>query len=60
MQKLSPISTVSDIQQVLIYLPKVHGFPIVDKDNKLIGLVTRESLMVLLKKECWLERDINS
>jgi hypothetical protein len=51
---------VQEIQQCLTYLPKVHGFPIVDKDNKLIGLVTRESLMVLLAKECWLERDINS
>ena len=41
-------------------MPKVHGFPIVDKDNKLVGLVTRESLMVLLKKQCWIERDLNS
>ncbi len=56
---LSPIATVEDINKVL-GIPIVHGFPVVEEGDQVIGLVTRESLMVLLGNKCWIERDENS
>lgn len=38
----------------------MHGFPVVDEDKNLIGLITREALMVLLGAKCWIEEDANS
>jgi len=42
-------------------VPLVHGFPVVEADsNILIGLVTREALMILLKNKCWMDKDKNN
>lgn len=64
---MSPVCTVSELKSCLTHIVNskdkssiVHGFPIVDDDNKLIGLITREVLMVLLKKECWMEKDLRT
>jgi hypothetical protein len=41
-------------------VPTVHGFPIVDENKCLIGLISREALMVLVGSKAWIERDFNS
>jgi CBS-domain-containing membrane protein len=41
-------------------VPIVHGFPIVDEDGKITGLISRESLMILVDNKVWIERDLNS
>ena len=41
-------------------MEKVHGFPIVDDNDRLIGLIGREQLIVLLKHKCWYQFDPNS
>lgn len=30
-----------------------HGFPIVDEGQQIAGLITRQNLSVLMKRECW-------
>ena len=41
-------------------IPLVHGFPILEEDGKVIGLISREALMILLDNKVWIERDENS
>ncbi len=41
-------------------LPIVHGFPVVDENKQLLGLVSREALMVVIGSKCWIEVDANS
>lgn len=33
-----------------------HGFPIVDDEGHLIGLITKQNLITLLKKGAWKEK----
>lgn len=49
------LSLVASVQQIVNGLTNYdfHGFPIVDVKNQLIGLVTRQNLTVLMRKECW-------
>ena len=56
---LSPVSTVDDIR-IAMGLPIVHTFPIIDKDEKLLGVISREALMVIVGSKVWIERDLNS
>jgi CBS-domain-containing membrane protein len=56
---LSPVSTVEEIKAAM-GLPVVHTFPIVNDDEKLLGVISRESLMVLVGNKVWVERDLNS
>jgi hypothetical protein len=51
--------TVKSIYGALTIL-KVHGFPIVDLNDRVVGLIGREQLIVLLKHKCWYEFDPNS
>jgi predicted transcriptional regulator len=39
---------------------QVNGYPIVDVNDRLIGLISRDALIVLIKKQCWTEFDPNS
>lgn len=56
---LTPVVTVEDVKNAM-GIPFVHTFPIVDSDDKLLGVISRESLMVLVGNKIWLERDLNS
>jgi len=33
-----------------------NGYPIVNEERRLIGLISRHFLIVLLKKQCWKDR----
>ena len=56
---LPPIATVRDISRVL-QVPIVHGFPIVENEDYVEGLISREAIMILLDNKCWITRDENS
>jgi hypothetical protein len=56
---LSPVSTVEEIKAAM-GLPIVHTFPIVDAHERLLGVISRESLMILVGNKIWIERDLNS
>lgn len=56
---LTPLSTVAEIKAAL-GVPYVHSFPIINAEEKLIGIVSREILMVLVGGKVWIERDANS
>ena len=56
---LKPVATLEQIKQAM-QMPIVHGFPIIDENKQLIGLISRESLMVLVGNKAWIERDVNS
>lgn len=58
-RSLSAVSTVQEIKQAM-QIPIIHSFPIVDQNKTLIGLISRESLMVLVGNKVWIERDLNS
>jgi len=51
--------TVEQVKAAMSF-PIVHGFPIVDEREKLLGLVSREALIVVIGRCCWIENDINS
>jgi len=45
MRAITPVKVISEALAGTTY----NGFPIVDKDKKLIGMITRDYLIVLLK-----------
>ena len=51
--------TVEQIKAAMSF-PIIHGFPIVDDREKLLGLISREALIVVVGRTCWIENDINS
>lgn len=57
-RSLGPVVSVDEIKEAM-GLPIIHGFPIIDEDNYVMGLVSREALMVLVGNKCWVERDDN-
>jgi CBS domain-containing protein len=48
------VATVKEIS-LLLRETKHNGFPIVGDGNKILGLISRDYLYVLLKKQCWVE-----
>ena len=59
-RSLTPVTTLADIARVLSDKPMIHGFPIVEDQDYVVGLISRESLMILVSFKVWVERDENS
>lgn len=51
--------TVEEVSKVLS-LPIVHGFPVLDDRRRVVGLVSREALMVVIGAKSWIEVDVNA
>ncbi len=47
--------TVSQVFETIIS-NDFNGFPIVNEDKRLIGLISRHFLTILLTKQCWKDR----
>ena len=38
---------------------QVNGFPIIDNNERLVGLISRNDLIVLIKNKIWMDVDPN-
>ena len=56
---LQPRATVKSLTLGLKSM-YVHGFPVVDPNERLIGMIGREAIITLIKNKCWAHVDPNS
>lgn len=54
----SPVKTlnaVENVENVLIQLQtnSFNGWPIINSEHKLIGMINRDTLVALVEHECW-------
>lgn len=56
-KSLKRICKVSDVHKAL-KCEEFNGFPVLDNNGKLLGLISRNFLIIILKNKAWFNKDV--